>query len=303
LRSTISIREQLEVDKAKVFIASSSRTLVLAEKLRDQLSTKYCNPVLWSEQGRNAVGLTIIELMEGEAKRYDFAVIILSKDDVLSSGSSQVSKARDNCVFEAWLFISAIGRRRCFLVNSVNQTDLPSDLGGVISIPFQEPTNLRDREACANAVTQVAAQLKDIVQSFVLDVSPIINITYPVYPKDTLLEGIKPRFGGRSYLVRGSFKNLPADHRIWILNEDPATGKLWPQDHSAVEALSETEWKGLTFVGDDQENVTLVAVMAPQTSHDFFVYYHTVLGQTQAFPLSRLPAECKIFDRAQARRK
>ena len=151
--------------KSKIFIASSGRTLVLAEMLRDELSTEFCQATLWSEEGRLQPGSTIIEMLEGAAKQYDFAVIILAKDDVLTSGAGEVLKARDNCVYEAGLFMSAIGRKRCFLVNSVGQTDLPSDLGGVISIRFEEPSNLQDRKSCADAILKVAAQLKNIIQS------------------------------------------------------------------------------------------------------------------------------------------
>ena len=152
------------MDKAKIFIASSGRTFVLAEKLRDELSTEFCQATLWSEEGRLQPGSTIIEMLEGVAEQYDFAVIILAKDDVMTAGDGEILKARDNCVFEAGLFMSAIGRKRCFLVNSVAQSDLPSDLSGVISIQFDEPSNLRDRKSCADAIAKVAAQLKDRVQ-------------------------------------------------------------------------------------------------------------------------------------------
>ncbi len=152
------------MDKSKIFIASSGRTLVLAEKLRDELRTEFCEATLWSEEGQLQPGETIIEMLEGAAEQYDFAVIILAKDDVMTGGKGEILKARDNCVFEAGLFMSAIGRQRCFLVNSVSQSDLPSDLNGIISIPFGEPANLQDRSACAQAIAEVAAQLKDIVQ-------------------------------------------------------------------------------------------------------------------------------------------
>lgn len=152
------------MDKSKIFIASSGRTLLLAEKLRDELATDFCQATLWSEEGRLQPGSTIIEMLDSAARQYDFAVIILAKDDVLSSGDRKVVKARDNCVFEAGLFMSAIGRARCFLMNSVASGDLPSDLGGIISIPFNEPPDLQDRKACADAVAKAAAQLKDVVQ-------------------------------------------------------------------------------------------------------------------------------------------
>ena len=125
------------MNRSKVFIASSGRLFVLAERLRDELATDFCQATLWSEEDRLQPGSTIIEMLEGAAKQYDFAVIILARDDVLTSGTGEVSKARDNCVFEAGLFMSARGRKRCVLVNSVEQSDLPSDLSGILSIRFR----------------------------------------------------------------------------------------------------------------------------------------------------------------------
>lgn len=154
------------MDKSRIFIASSGRTLALAEKLRDELQTDFCEATLWSEEGRSQIGATIIEMLEKAAERFDFAVIILARDDVVAREGSSAStrKARDNCVFEAGLFMATIGRKRCFLVNSVEPNDLPSDLGGIISLHFEEPANLSDRDACAQAIKSVSAALKDNVQ-------------------------------------------------------------------------------------------------------------------------------------------
>jgi len=152
------------MDKSRIFIASSSRTLVLAEMLRDQLNTDYCEAILWKDIGKSQLGATIIEMLERAKGEFDFAVILLAKDDVIIGGKGDTLKARDNCVFEAGLFIASLGRHRCFLVNSVNQGDLPSDLGGVISIPFKEPRDLNDRMACRDALASVAPPLKDAVQ-------------------------------------------------------------------------------------------------------------------------------------------
>ncbi len=153
------------MDKSRVFIASSGRSLLVAEKLRDELTSDFCAPTLWTEESRREIGQTIFEMLEGAAERFDFAVIILAKDDMMTGGQGETMKARDNCVFEAGLFMAAIGRNRCFLVNSVRQSDLPSDLGGIISVPFDEPADLTDRSACAAAIKGVAAQLKDTIQS------------------------------------------------------------------------------------------------------------------------------------------
>ena len=154
------------MEKFRIFIASSGRTLVLAEKLRDELHTEFCEATLWSDAGKSRPGATIVEMLENAALEHDFAVIILARDDVVSQDASDASKrkARDNCVFEAGLFMAALGRERCFLANSVEQRDLPSDLSGVISIPFEEPASLQSREACTQAIRGVSAVLKDAVQ-------------------------------------------------------------------------------------------------------------------------------------------
>jgi hypothetical protein len=155
---------EAQLDTAEIFIASSGRTLVLAEMLRDALNTSFSHATLWSDHSKLTPGDTIIEMLEEAAKQYDFAVIILARDDVTIGGSGETLKARDNCVFEAGLFMSAIGRKRCFLVTSVDKEGMPSDLGGIIRIPFDEPSDLVNRAACSKAVEQVAAALKTIVQ-------------------------------------------------------------------------------------------------------------------------------------------
>jgi hypothetical protein len=284
--------EQLEMDKSKIFIASSSRALVLAEKLRDELDTEFSQATLWKEESKTQAGSIIIEWLESVPKGYDFAVTFLSKDDVLlTSGDRQNLKARDNCVFEAGLFMSAIGRKRCFLVNSVSQSDLPSDLGGIISIPFKEPPNLQDRRACALAILQVAGQLKDIVQR-VGPRRPQITITSP----RTVLEGGKPDDAARRYPVLGTLTHLPDDHTIWVLNEGDR-GKVWPQS-KVVWHSERSEWEGSTFVWNSQPSIKIVAVVAPPTSNQLFEFYQVVHEATKEWvAIPRLPGECTVVDR------
>ena len=187
------------MDKSRIFIASSGRTLVLAEMLRDNLSADFCDATLWSEEGRGQPGQVIIEMLEDVAARYDFAVIILSKDDVMAGGKDETLKARDNCVFEAGLFMSAIGRRRCFLVNSVRQSDLPSDLNGIISIPFEEPPDLQDRLTCAQTMMKAATQIKTSVQQTGPSAS---HARLPLLSIDELFRLERPRAEGGD-LVEG----------------------------------------------------------------------------------------------------
>ena len=223
--------------KSKIFIASSGRTLVLAEQLRDQMSTDFCEPRLWSEESRLQPGSTIIEMLESAAGQFDFAVIILAKDDLIIGGKGETLKARDNCVFEAGLFMSAIGRKRCFLVNSVSQGDLPSDLNGIISLPFNEPGNLLDRSECAKKIAKVAADLKDIVQregpSAYHEQVPLLSVDEVFRRERPRSEGGNLENGkvvvvdtqpwaevGRAELVRRNMDNLTSYHYFFRFSDD-----------------------------------------------------------------------------------
>ena len=95
--------------KSKIFIASSGAALELARQLRAQLDPKTCEGKLWTEVSQQAAGQSILTMLKEAAREFDFAVIILTNDDVMVGNAGEVPKARDNCVFEAGLFLGVIG--------------------------------------------------------------------------------------------------------------------------------------------------------------------------------------------------
>jgi hypothetical protein len=149
--------------KSKVFIASSGAALELAKQLRAQLDPKTCEGKLWTEVGQQATGQSILTMLKEAAREYDFAVIILTNDDVMVGKAGETPKARDNCVFEAGLFMGVIGQERCFLLSSVEERNLPSDLGGIIYLPFTEPLNLTDPNACMTQTATAATRIGSAV--------------------------------------------------------------------------------------------------------------------------------------------
>jgi predicted nucleotide-binding protein len=112
-----------------IYIASSQRALALSEALRDQLMRPDCFAETWKTEVDRALGQTKIEMLEHLSKKYEFAVIIMAKTDIEDKGDNL--KSRDDCVFEAGFFMAVMGRRRCFLLSSVEEQDLPLDLKGV----------------------------------------------------------------------------------------------------------------------------------------------------------------------------
>lgn len=154
------------MQKFKFLITSSERIKVIAEKLRDQLlEAGHLVSELWKDSIKNKSVETTIEILEGAAEKYDFAVIVLDATDVDVNMQGDPLKDRDNCLFEAGLFIGAIGRERCFIINSFERPYLPGDLSGIEALHFREPEpdKIRDGMACSDAIRGVGSQILDMV--------------------------------------------------------------------------------------------------------------------------------------------
>ena len=153
------------MDKSKIFIASSHRASIVAEKLRDELRTAdYCWADIWNDVAGRNPGQARIVTLEQLPREYDFAVIILAKADVLVKDLGDGLKSRDDCVFEAGFFMAAIGRDRCFLLSSVEQNELPTDLEGILRFKFTEPSDLTDRLKCTEKIQAASGLIKDQIQ-------------------------------------------------------------------------------------------------------------------------------------------
>ena len=148
------------MEKSRILISCNARTLVLAGKLRDELHKSDCETALWSDDGRSQSSAALFELLDRAAEQFDFATIILVKNDVKVTETDNSLWARDTYDFQAGLFMAKIGRERCFLVSSISDATLRLRLGGIICIPLEEPANLTDLVACEKAVVSVAAELE-----------------------------------------------------------------------------------------------------------------------------------------------
>jgi predicted nucleotide-binding protein len=95
-------------------------------------------PIILHEQANK--GRTIIEKFSDHAQAVGFAVVLLSADDEgKSRESSDPAKlrARQNVVFELGFFFGSLGRGRVCAVYE-NGVDLPSDLQGVVYVPYDQ---------------------------------------------------------------------------------------------------------------------------------------------------------------------
>lgn len=127
--------------RLKVFIASSSEGLDVTTAVRRSLLNELdqmAEVVPWTRAFE--LSATYIESLEKIVDQADFAVLVLTPDDVTTSRKEERLSPRDNVIFELGLFMGGLGRERCYLVQEDRpDLKLPSDLLGVKSATFKRP--------------------------------------------------------------------------------------------------------------------------------------------------------------------
>lgn len=149
----------------KVFIGSSSEGLKVAEAVRQRLIEELGEAAsvdLWTHQFE--LSATYIESLENIADQADFAVLVLTPDDVTTSRAKEQFAPRDNVVFELGLFMGRLGRERCYLVHEENPADkrklkLPSDLLGLKAATFRQQGTGDLQTALAAKCAAMAGQI------------------------------------------------------------------------------------------------------------------------------------------------
>jgi hypothetical protein len=188
--------------KPTIFIASSGRALPLAKQLQLRLkkTQAFDEPLLWAEESWGKRGPAVTDLLKDWALKSDFVAAVLTKDDVTEKQGVEHLSPRDNCIFEAGLFAGALGMdlTRCFLVCSVDDQALPSDLRGLNQIRFREP-DLANNDEIVKAVGPICDQIEAAVSSRKLCCYD--RPTLPLITKDDLLQREQLRRNGGSLKI------------------------------------------------------------------------------------------------------
>jgi len=142
-----------KLPKPAVFIGSSREGHRIGQEIQVLLDS-FCEAEIWSQ---GVFGLTqgTLESLVLALDRFDFAILILTADDLTLSRGAERPAARDNVLFEVGLFIGGLGRLRTFLLYDRSQPPaLPSDLAGVTAATFEPHSSGNLRAALGAACTQ-----------------------------------------------------------------------------------------------------------------------------------------------------
>jgi hypothetical protein len=144
--------------RPSLFVGSSTEGLKIAKALQVLLDHA-CEVTIWS-QGVFGLSQGTLESLVLALDEYDFAVLVLTADDLVTSREASSAAPRDNVLFEFGLFMGGLGRNRTFIVyDRTAGLKLPSHLAGVSPATFEPHASGNLQSALGAAATRVEEQV------------------------------------------------------------------------------------------------------------------------------------------------
>jgi hypothetical protein len=147
--------------RPSVFVGSSSEGLRIAQAIQVLLD-QVCEVEIWSQ---GVFGLTqgTLESLVLAIDRFDFAVLVLTADDLTISRGGERPVARDNVLFELGLFVGGLSRDRTFMLyDRAHPPALPSDLAGVTAATFEPHSSGNLAASLGAACTRIQTSIEKL---------------------------------------------------------------------------------------------------------------------------------------------
>jgi predicted nucleotide-binding protein len=143
-----------------IFIGSAAERLDVAREIQLGFSHDKMLVSVWTD-GVFRASKTAIESLLAKVKASDFAVLVVTPDDIVASWDIETPAPRDNVVFELGLFMGLLGRERTFVVKPRGIIiKMPSDLLGFTPLEYTE--GLAD--TLTARVAPVCTELRKLIQ-------------------------------------------------------------------------------------------------------------------------------------------
>lgn len=139
--------EILSIKKPRIFIGSSVEGLTIAEHIQLGLDHQ-AECTLWSQGVFGLSGGTLDSLLRA-AKDFEFAVLVLTPDDLVHKRDATKNSPRDNVM-------GALGREKTYIVYCRDEKiDFPTDLAGVTTATFAKRSDGNLHAAMGAVCTQI----------------------------------------------------------------------------------------------------------------------------------------------------
>jgi CAP12/Pycsar effector protein, TIR domain len=224
--------------RPSLFIGSSTEGLRIAKAIQANLDAS-CETTLWS-QGVFGLGEGTLESLVGAIEVFDFAVLVLTPDDLLETRTRRTGSPRDNVLLELGLFIGGLGRQRTFTVyDRTANLKLPSDLAGVTAATFQPHATMNWLAAVGPACTHIESAIQKLGLRPRLDATQGICTVEIYYHKRGFTKATAEDFAAR--IAHPAVRARLHEHDIAstpnalfigaLIRAEEARTLLWPLPH------------------------------------------------------------------------
>ncbi len=147
--------------KPTVFIGSAKASLDIADAVAYHLRETALVSV-WADDGLFVLSQATLDSLLAMPDNFDFAILVLTPDDLSLGGSANRYVPRDNVMFEFGLFMGALGRSRTLAICSDDPSlILASDLAGITVARFGHEDATHNLMA---AIRPACIQLRNIIR-------------------------------------------------------------------------------------------------------------------------------------------
>lgn len=215
----------------QVFIGSSAEGLTIAKHLQAEIeSSREFEAHRW-DNGTFGPGSFTLEALIEKAQMVDFAILVATGEDTVTTRGIEKAAIRDNIVFEFGLFLGALGRERVYLL-SVDDIGIPSDLSGLTRLVYKERTDHNIRAGLNSAVLNAQEAMRKHGPRK-LRIQPDQHVEPAAIVEKIAHDALTP--------VRASQRTSPAQELIPenIANELPSNSRAIAHKEHVTKALEE----------------------------------------------------------------
>ena len=142
-----------------LFVGCSVESLPVGRAIQSALGHDAVTVKVWTDDVFRASSFPV-ESLESELASADFAVMVLSPDDTVTSRETTSDAPRDNVIFELGFFMGVLGRSRTFLVcPSGLELKIPTDLLAITTLAY----DVGDKSEPAIAVASACNEIRNLI--------------------------------------------------------------------------------------------------------------------------------------------
>jgi ribulose-5-phosphate 4-epimerase/fuculose-1-phosphate aldolase len=144
-----------------VFIGSSTEGLGLAKNIHSALLDEGYSVLLWKDAFKPS--LFTLETIEALPSERDFAILVLTPDDLMTRRGIEISVTRDNVILELGFFFGSVGRERTIVVlDQPDTVTVPTDLAGLTTIIHKQRDGQEIKSTSRAVATEIHHHLENV---------------------------------------------------------------------------------------------------------------------------------------------